>query len=146
MSEEAVRKLLRDLLKEHLEALIEAIATPKRVAVLQALVDDWDCKPIRHKLLAEKFLGIISGSEISRILSKLMKAGLAVKTPDGSFKATELGRIVSTWPKLWALYRLKDDPTARPYLREALGLALEVLRIPGEGRGTRIRSGNTWVR
>ena len=132
MSEEAVRKMLRGLLVEHMEALIEAIATPKRVAVLQALVDDYGCNPVRHKFLAEKFLGIISSSEISRILFKLTKAGLAVKMADGSFKATKLGKAVSIWLKLWTLYRLKDDPTARPYLRENLALALDILRIPSD--------------
>jgi len=129
MSEKVVREFLKDLVRERMKALIEAIATPKRVAVLQLLVDVGR-KPVRHKFLAKKFMGRISGSEISRILFKLVKAGLVVKTEDGSFQATELGEVVSTWIRLSTLYGLKDDPTARPYLRESLGTVLQLLNIP----------------
>jgi len=135
MPEKVVREFLKDLVRERMKALIEAIATPKRVAVLQLLVD-LGRKPVRHKFLAKKFIGRISGSEISRILFKLVKAGLVVKTEDGSFQATELGEVVSTWIRLSTLYGLKDDPTARPYLRESLGTVLQLLNIPvREGGG-----------
>ena len=132
MSEKVVREILKDLVKERMRTLIEAIATPKRVAVLHFLVD-MRRRPVRHKFLAKKFMGHISGSEISRILFKLVKAGLAVKTEDGSFRATELGEVVSTWIRLSTLYGLKDDPTARPYLGASLGIVLQLLNIPARG-------------
>jgi len=122
--------LLKDLFEDVGECLIDSIATPKRVAVLHFLIDAGG--PLRHKHIAAVFIksNTASSGEISRILSKLVNAGLARKNEDGTFEPTKLGRIVGKWIKLFILWRAKEDPVGRAQMRADFNGALSLLNIP----------------
>ncbi len=128
MTTEALKCVLRDLYETHMNSLIAAISTPRRVAVLHVLIDACNGKA-RHKQLVEKFREVLSASEISRILAKLIEGGLVVKRPDGFFEVTELGKMVGKWLKLFVLWRIKDDPVGREHLKAAFDVALTVFRM-----------------
>ena len=132
MAEEALKNMFRDLYETYMESLLTAISTLRRVAVLHILIDKFGGRPARHKDIAREFRRVLSASEVSRILAKLVKSGLVEKRPDGSFKVTRLGRVVGKWLKLFVLWRIKDDPVGREHLRAAFDLALSVFRMKGE--------------
>jgi len=135
MKEGTKTRLLKDLFEDIGESLIESIATPKRVAVLHFLIDAGG--PLRHKHIAAVFIrnNVLSSGEISRILSKLVNAGLVKKNEDGTFEPTKLGRIVGKWIKLFILWRAKEDPVGRAQMRENFNEALSLLNIPPKADG-----------
>ena len=136
MAEEALKNMFRDLYETYMESLLTAISTLRRVAVLHILIDKFGGRPARHKDIAREFRRVLSASEVSRILAKLVKSGLVEKRPDGSFKVTRLGRVVGKWLKLFVLWRIKDDPVGREHLRAAFDLALSVFRMRSENMDT----------
>ncbi len=142
---EALKNMFRDLYETYMRSLIAAISTPRRVAVLHVLIDKFRGGPARHKDIAREFEEVLSPSEISRILSRLVEGGLVVKRPDGSFKVTKLGRIVGKWLKLFVLWRIKDDPVGREHLKAAFNVALSVFRIKGKDYLAELVSGEDFL-